>query len=105
ALYSVAAVAGIPLESVVAVAPLERVVSGFAVDEVVALCAEEQVGPGLRAEDRVIPKAGIDSQHGDAGRKGGGREGIVAGLQIDEEVIQVALGIVDVHERVEPGNG
>ena len=59
ALDDVAAVAGIPLERVVAGSEQRDVVALVAVDEVVAVAAEQDVG-AVAAEERVVARAAVD---------------------------------------------
>ena len=59
ALDRVAAVAGVPLEDVVAGAEEGGVVALLAVDEVVAVAAEQDVD-AVRAEDRVVVRTAVD---------------------------------------------
>ena len=66
ALDDVAAVAGVPLERVVAGAEEADVVALLAVDEVVAVAAEQHVG-AVAAEERVVAGAAVD---GDLDQRG-----------------------------------
>ena len=60
ALDGVAAVAGVPLERVVAAAERRRVGAAVAVDEVVAAAADQDVG-AVAADQRVVAAAAVDA--------------------------------------------
>ncbi len=91
ALDRVAAVAGIPLERVVAGAEEGDVVALLAVDEVVAVAAEQRVG-AVAAEDGVVAGAAVDRDGDEGGEIAGGAEAVVAAVHVDDE----ALGGADV---------
>ena len=98
ALDRVVAVARIPLEDVVAGAQEGDVVAVVAEHEVVAVAADEHVG-ALAAEQRVVAGAAIEGELDDAGRKGRGRDGVVAAETLDGEPVVRALGAGDIDLR------
>ena len=92
ALDGVAAVAGIPLEGVVAGAELGAVGADVAVDEVVAGAAEQRVG-AVAAAQRVVAGAAVEGevrQRADAVLAG---DRVGAAEALDDEVLD--RGVVD----------
>ena len=88
-LDDVTAVAGIPLEDVVACSEQPGVHALVSVDEVVARSAEETVG-AVAAEDRVIAIAAVDGD-GDEGREVTRRgERVVAAVGVEHELLRRA---------------
>ena len=82
----VAAVAGVPLEDVVAGAEEGGVVALLAVDEVVAVAAEQQVD-AVAAEQRVVARAAVDGDLDQRGEVAGGGERVVAAVGVEHEVL------------------
>ena len=75
ALDHVAAVAGVPLERVVAGAEERPVVTLVAVDDVVADAAEQDVG-AVAAAERVVVRAAVDRDADEGGQVPGRREAV-----------------------------
>ena len=82
----VAAVAGIPLERVVARAELREVVAAVAVDEVVAVAADDGVD-ALRAGDRVVAGAAVDPERGRLRLLRRAGDHVVAAEPVDEQLV------------------
>src|SRR5262249_17600150 len=94
ALDPIAAVAGIPLEYIVASAEKGGVVPLVAVDEIVAIAAEQEIG-AIAAQDRVVAGPAVN-RHANKRRKIASRgEGVVATVHVDNEV----LGCADIKEE------
>ena len=89
ALDDVAAVAGIPLEGVVAGAEEGDVVALLAVDEVVVDAAEQHVGT-VAAEDRVVACTAVDGDRDERGQVSGRGEAVVASVGVEDEVLRGA---------------
>ena len=85
ALDRVAAVAGIPLEYVVAGAEEGDVIALLAVDEIVAVAAEESVG-AVTAENGVVAGAAVDRHADEGGQIARGAETVVAAVHVEDEV-------------------
>src|SRR5262249_49739568 len=82
----VAAVAGIPLERVVAGAENGDVVALVAIDETVAVAAEQMVGT-VATENGVVAGAAIARRADKGGKIAGGAEGIVPAIHVDDEIL------------------
>ena len=86
ALDGVAAVAGVPDEGVVAGAHQGHVAAAAAVDQVVAVAADQDV-VAVAAGDRVVPRAAVHGECDQRGQAIAGREGVVAAVHIDDQIL------------------
>ena len=112
ALDDVAAVAGIPLEDVVAGAEEGGVVALLAVDEIVAVAAEEDVD-AVAAENGVVAGAAVDRQFDEGSQIAGGAEAVVAAVHVEDEIFggpdveaeRRGIEPVEAHPRAVGGGG
>ena len=81
----IAAVAGVPYESVAAAAEKSRVVALIAVDGVIAVTAEQGVG-AVAAVERVIADAAVERELHQS-RQGAPGEGVVAAEAVDDNAV------------------
>ena len=97
----VVAVAGVPLEHIVARAKESDVVAVVTEDEVVAVAGQHDVG-ALAAEHGVVARPGVDRELDHAGRQGGGGDAVVAAQRVDDQRVVRALRLGDVDLGREP---
>ena len=86
ALDGVAAVAGIPLERVVAGSQEGNIRAPVSVDEVVPVTADEAV-VAVTAVDRVVVGAAVDRERRQASEAGAGVDRVVAGEAVHEQAL------------------